>query len=67
MVGAVETAKIAVTNIDFSLNPLEICVCGALATGLGDLVLHPIDTIKTGVRESVCVCVCVCVFVSVCV
>lgn len=32
---------------DISLNPLEICICGALATAFGDLTLHPIDTIKT--------------------
>jgi solute carrier family 25 (mitochondrial S-adenosylmethionine transporter), member 26 len=29
------------------LNNFEICICGAVATALGDLSLHPLDTIKT--------------------
>lgn len=28
------------------LNALELCLCGAAATALGDFVMHPIDTIK---------------------
>mmetsp|Transcript_106896 Transcript_106896/g.300563 ORF Transcript_106896/g.300563 Transcript_106896/m.300563 type:complete len:342 (+) Transcript_106896:1-1026(+) len=28
------------------LNPFQICLCGALATIVGDFAMHPIDTIK---------------------
>lgn len=28
------------------LNALELCLCGAIATIIGDFVMHPIDTIK---------------------
>ena len=29
-----------------TLNALELCLCGAFSTMLGDFVMHPIDTIK---------------------
>jgi hypothetical protein len=29
-----------------SLNALELCLCGAVSTMIGDFVMHPIDTIK---------------------
>jgi hypothetical protein len=28
------------------LNLLELCLCGAFATAIGDFIMHPIDTIK---------------------
>lgn len=33
-------------GLTYQLNAFELCVCGALATALGDLAMHPIDTIK---------------------
>ena len=30
----------------YTLGPLELCICGALATMAGDFAMHPIDTIK---------------------
>lgn len=29
-----------------SLNAFDMCICGAIATAIGDFTLHPIDTIK---------------------
>lgn len=29
-----------------TLNAFELCICGAIATAVGDFVMHPIDTIK---------------------
>ena len=46
--GTVSVVCHAKKTIDeISLNPLEIFLCGALATAFGDVTLHPIDTIKT--------------------
>lgn len=28
------------------LNLLELCLCGAFATAIGDFIMHPVDTIK---------------------
>lgn len=28
------------------LNAIDLCLCGAFATALGDFIMHPIDTIK---------------------
>jgi hypothetical protein len=38
-----------VVDIDVShirLNAFELCLCGAFATAFGDIVMHPLDTIK---------------------
>jgi hypothetical protein len=29
-----------------SLNALDLCLCGAIATVIGDFTMHPVDTIK---------------------
>jgi solute carrier family 25 S-adenosylmethionine transporter 26 len=33
-------------DIPISLNAFDLCLCGALATVIGDFAMHPIDTIK---------------------
>eukprot|EP01038_Epipyxis_sp_PR26KG_P012194 gene12194-16337_t len=51
-IGQKNAAKIVATQENFdnkcqySLNALELCLCGAFSTMFGDFVMHPIDTIK---------------------
>eukprot|EP00981_Chlorochromonas_danica_P015897 scaffold14723_cov282-Ochromonas_danica.AAC.7 len=41
-----EIVSEAKQGLAYQLNAFELCICGALATALGDLAMHPIDTIK---------------------
>ncbi len=34
------------------LSSFELCICGALSTAVGDLLMHPMDTIKVEQQAS---------------
>lgn len=47
LVKASETPTLVATSDDpLRLNALELCLCGAVSTMIGDFVMHPVDTIK---------------------
>ena len=47
LVRSSETASFIASSEDaLRLNALELCLCGAVSTMIGDFVMHPVDTIK---------------------
>jgi solute carrier family 25 S-adenosylmethionine transporter 26 len=44
---------LASTTKKIELNALELCLCGAVSTMIGDFVMHPVDTIKIVQQTSI--------------